>query len=90
MASFKNLVFVSHPSMPDKAIMAKYRFDNGKEISIVAGEGLYSHSKEGIRQSVTDVNDVASFEILLDGDDNVRGWQTREDIDKIFEANEVL
>ncbi len=40
MTRFKNLVFVSHPIMPDKAIMAKYRFDNGKELSIVAGEGL--------------------------------------------------
>ena len=90
MTRFKNLVFVSHPSMPDKAIMAKYRFDNGKEISIVAGEGLYSNSRNGNRASVDNVKDVASFEILLDGDDNVRGWQTREDIDKIFEANEVL
>tara|TARA_B100001287_G_scaffold63452_2_gene51542 strand:+ start:7337 stop:7606 length:270 start_codon:yes stop_codon:yes gene_type:complete len=89
MASFKNLVFVSHPMNPDKAIMAKYRFDNGKELSVVAGEGLYSSSKNGIRKSVTDVKDVATFEILLEGDDDVRGWQTREEIDKIFEANEV-
>jgi len=89
MASFKNLVFVSHPMNPDKAIMAKYRFDNGKELSVVAGEGLYSSSKNGIRKSVTDVKDVATFEILLEGDNDVRGWQTREEIDKIFEANEV-
>ena len=88
MARFKNLVFVSHPIMPDKAIMAKYRFDNGKELSIVAGEGLYSHSREGIRESVTDVKDVVSFEVMFDGE--VEGWQSREDIDKIFEANEVL
>ena len=89
MARFKNLVFVSHPSMPDKAIMAKYRFDNGKELSIIAGEGLYSHSKKGIRESVTDVKDVVSFEVLLEGDDDVRGWQSREDINSIMEANEV-
>ena len=89
MARFKNLVFVSHPMIPTKAIMAKYRFDNGKEISIVAGEGLYSNSRNGIRAAVDNVKDVASFEILLDGDDDVRGWQTREDIDKIFEENEV-
>ena len=88
MASFKNLVFVSHPSMPDKAIMAKYRFDNGKELSIVAGEGLYSHSRKGIRESVTDVKDVVSFEVMFDGE--VEGWQSREDINKIFEANEML
>ena len=88
MINFKNLVFVSHPIMPDKAIMAKYRFDNGKELSIVAGEGLYSHSRKGIRESVTDVKDVVSFEVMFDGE--VEGWQSREDINKIFEANEVL
>ena len=65
MASFKNLVFVSHPSNPDKAIMAKYRFDNGKELSIVAGEGLYSSSRDGLRESVTDVDDVASLRLCL-------------------------
>lgn len=68
--------------------MAKYRFDNGKELSIVAGEGLYSHSRKGIRESVTDVKDVVSFEVMFDGE--VEGWQSREDINKIFEANEVL
>ena len=87
MASFKNLVFVSHPSNPDRAIMAKYRFDNGKELSIVAGEGLYSNSRDGIRAAVNDVKDVASFEVMFDNE--VTGWQTRKDIDLIFEENEV-
>ena len=89
MANFNNLVFVSHPMNPSKSIMAKYRFDNGKVLSVVAGEGLYSNSRNGVRAAVDNVKDVASFEILLDGDDDVRGWQTREDIDKIFEENEV-
>lgn len=85
MASFKNLVFVDHPRLD--GIMAKYRFDNGKELSVVAGDGLYSLSKEGIRAAVNDVKDVTSFEVMFDGE--VTGWQTREDIDKIFEENEV-
>jgi len=88
MARFKNLVFVSHPMNPEKAIMAKYMFDNGKVISIVAGEGLYSTSKEGVRAAVDNPLDVSSFEVMFDGE--VEGWQTREDINKIFEANEVL
>ena len=87
MARFKNLVFISHPMNPTKAIMAKYRFDNGKELSVIAGEGLYSNSKDGIRSAVKGVDEVASFEIMFDGE--VEGWQTREAIDKIFEANEV-
>lgn len=87
MARFKNLVFVSHPMNPEKAIMAKYVFDNGKVISIVAGEGLYSNSREGLRKPVTNPDDVASFEVMFDGE--VTGWQSREDINKIFEQNEV-
>ena len=88
MARFKNLVFVPHPMNPEKAIMAKYMFDNGKVISIVAGEGLYSTSKAGVCEAVDNPLDVASFEVMFDGE--VEGWQTREDINKIFEANEVL
>ena len=85
MAQFKNLVFVSHPMNPDKSIMAKYRFDNGKEISVVAGEGLYSNSREGIRKPVTSPEDVASFEVMFDGE--VTGWQSREDINKLMIEN---
>lgn len=88
MANFNNLVFVSHPMNPSKSIMAKYRFDNGKVLSVVAGEGLYSNSKKGIREAVDDPDDVASFEVMFDGE--VEGWCTRERINEIFEANEVL
>ena len=85
MANFKNLVFVSHPMVPG-GIMAKYRFDNGKVISIVAGEGLYSNSKNGIREAVNDVNDVASFEVMFDNE--VEGYCTRERINEIFKNNQ--
>lgn len=87
MANFNNLVFVSHPMNPSKSIMAKYRFDNGKVLSVVAGEGLYSNSKNGLREAVDNPDDVASFEIMFDGE--VEGWVTRERINEIFEANEV-
>ena len=84
MTSFKNLVFVDHPI--GGGIMAKHRFNNGKVISVVAGPGLYSTPASPIAKS----EEVVSFEVLVDGDDDVRGWQSREDINKIFEANEVL
>jgi len=87
MANFNNLVFITHPNTYTKGIMAKYRFNNGKELSVVAGEGLYSNSREGLRTAVEKPEDVASFEVMFDGE--VSGWQTREDINKIFEANEV-
>jgi len=86
MARFKNLVFVSHPMIPDKAIMAKYRFDNGKELSIVAGEGLYSTSVDGVRAAVEDPDDVSSFEVMFEGE--VEGFCTRERINEIFKANQ--
>ena len=89
MASFKNLVFVSHPMNPDRAIMAKYRFDNGKELSVVAGTNLYSTSKAGNRAPASNPDDVSSFEVLVGKEDDVRGWQSREDINSIMEANEV-
>ena len=86
MARFKNLVFVSHPMNPDKAIMAKYMFDNGKVISIVAGEGLYSNGKSGLREAVDNPLDVSSFEVMFDGE--VEGFCTRERINEIFKANQ--
>lgn len=85
MAQFKNLVFVSHPMNPEKSIMAKFRFDNGKVLSVVAGEGLYSTCKEGVRKPVSNPEDVASFEVMFD--DEVTGWQSREQINKLMLEN---
>ena len=82
MARFKNLVFVDHPI--GGGILAKYRFDNGKVLSVVAGAGLYSTPNSPLSEA----DEVASFEVMFDGE--VEGWKSREDIDKIFEANEVL
>ena len=86
MTKFENLMFVDHPVMPD-SIMAKYRFNNGKELSIVAGPGLYS-TPGGLdsNEKVSNVEDVVSFEVMFDGE--VEGWQSREDINNIFESNE--
>ena len=84
MASFKNLVFTTHPIA--KGIMAKYRFDNGKEISIVAGKSLYSNTVNGIREAVENPEDVSSFEVMFDGE--VEGYCTRERINEIFKANQ--
>lgn len=84
MANFNNLVFVDHPRL--KGIMSKFRFNNGKEISIVAGEGLYSNSRNGLRTAVDNPDDVSSFEVMLDGE--VEGFCTRERINEIFKANQ--
>lgn len=85
MTSFKNLVFIAHPS--GRGIMSKYRFDNGKVLSIVAGPGFYS-TPGGIdsEEEIMNESEVSSFEVMFD--EEVIGWQTREDINKIFKSNQ--
>jgi len=81
---FKNLGFIEHPVV--KGIIAQVFTDNGKRISIVCGEGMFSTSKAGNRAACSSVEDAASFEVMI-GDDDPIGWQSREDIDKILAEN---
>ena len=82
---FKNLGFIQHPSTR-KAIMAQVFTNEGKRISIVCGEGMYSSSRAGNRAACSSVEDAASFEVMI-GDADPIGWQSREDIDKILAEN---
>ena len=82
---FKNLGFIQHPSTR-KAIMAQVFTNEGKRISIVCGEGMYSSSRAGNRKACSSVEDAASFEVMI-GDADPLGWQSREDIDKILAEN---
>ena len=82
---FKNLNFEDHPVIPD-AIQATAVCNNGKRISVVAGVGLYSTSRAGVRKRANNVEDVGSFEVMV-GNGEVQGWLSREDINKIFKAN---
>jgi hypothetical protein len=79
---FKNLGFIKHPVV--KGIMAQVFTDEGKRISIVCGEGLYSTSRAGNRAECTNLDDASSFEVFVDGEEDVRCWQSREDIDKLL------
>ncbi len=89
LMNFKNLVFVDHPNSSFNGIMSKYRFDNGKELSIVAGDNLYCTTKYGNKKgnpAGLKVEEVASFEVMIG--DEVKGWQSREDINHIIKENE--
>jgi len=90
--TFKNLNFVPHSANPKGGIQASLRLGNGKILSVVAGEGLYSTSKDGVRAAVTNPDDVASFEVAIIDQQNpdfeVLGWQSREDINQIIKDNE--
>ena len=81
---FKNLSFIKHPNISE-GIMAQVICNNGKRVSVVAGRGMYSVSKLGNRASAFDAKDVSSFEVMVG--DEVIGWQSREDIDKILKEN---
>lgn len=84
---FKNLSFIDHPATD--GVIAQVIDDSGKKISVVAGKGLYSDSKHGHRESVSNPNDAISFEVLVEGEDDVRPYQSREDIDKILSGKFV-
>ena len=81
---FKNLGFIKHPVV--KGIISQVFTDDGRRISIVCGEGLYSSSRDGNREKCSSVEDASSFEVLVDGGE-VLGWQSRKDIDKILAEN---
>ena len=89
MITFDNLLFLDHPHIKG-AIMTQIRGlkdKGGKVISIVCGNGMYSSSRAGNKAECQRVEDASSFEVLVEGDDDVRGCQSREDINKILAEN---
>ena len=90
MTTFNDLIFKAH----DYMINAHHVFDNNWEISVSAGSGNYCTPREDLGQPEL----FASFEVaifnpngdfatseVLQIDDNVVGWQGREDINNIIE-----
>ncbi len=79
---FKNLGFIEHPVV--KGIISQVFTDDGTRISIVCGEGMYSTSRAGNRAMCDSIEDAGTFEVMV-GDNDPLGWQSKEDIDKLFE-----
>ena len=90
MITFKDLIFKKHHG----GINAHRIFDNNWEISVSAGSMPYSSPRE----DGLDSSQFSSFEIaifnpkgdfatneVLQIDDDVAGWQGREDINNIIE-----
>ena len=90
MTQFKDLIFKDHTHM----INAHHVFDNDWEISVSAGVGAYCTPREDLKNQES----FSSFEIaifnpkgdfatseVLQIDDDVVGWQGREDINNIIE-----
>jgi hypothetical protein len=88
MKTFKDITWKQH-QLGKGNIQGLLKLDNGIELSIVAGTGMYSAGKTGVRGAVDSVEDVSSFEVAVfdqNGDfvGEPRGWQSREDINSLI------
>jgi len=91
MKKFEDIKWKQH-RLGKGHIQGLLMLDNGIELSVVAGPGMYSAGKTGVRGPVDKIEDVSSFEVGI-VDENlpedeqqweVMGWQSREDIDNIL------
>ena len=93
--TFDNLIFWPHKSDKKYSIMSSVFLDKEKEIvlSVVAGPNLYCSGREEKMLNPTE-KDFASFEVAIideskeESDFDVRGWQSREDINNIIKGYE--
>ena len=93
--TFDNLIFWPHKSDKKYSIMSSVFLDKEKEIvlSVVAGPNLYCSGREEKMLNPTE-KDFSSFEIVIiderkeESDFDVRGWQSREDINNIIKGYE--
>ena len=94
MKTFDDLKFTKH-KVTKKAIMASLELKPNVFISVVAGEGMYSTSRKGVRAECTKVEDASSFEVAIIDENlsedeqewEVSGWQSRDDINKLMVEN---
>ena len=86
--SFKSIKWGKHPIIPG-AVQGKLTLRNGIMFSVVAGPTLYSLPKDkGDSPDDFDKFEVAVFD--KDGnwvDDDVIGWQSRKDINKLIQIH---
>ena len=91
MKTFKDIEFF--PSMGGN-LKSNTKFDNGFEISVIAGQFAYSTPRENSldpdffdKFEVAVFNDKGEFvtqDFFQDINDDVMGWQTRADINTIM------
>ena len=91
--NFHNIIFKKHEVLG--GFRSVTHFQNGLKLSVSAGEGIYCTPKENL----TSINQYLSFELGIvdaesnwvtkeffpDHDDDVVGWQSRDDINDLME-----
>ena len=90
MKTFKDITFKQH-RLGKGHIQGLLMLDNGIELSVVAGSGMYSTSKNGAKSAVNNVKDVSSFEVMvIDANGKFlgdpKGCQSREDINQLIKT----
>jgi len=93
MKKFDDIEWKKH-QLGEGFIQGLLMLDGGVELSIVAGRSMYCSSKDGVGKPVDimKIDEIVSFEVCIFGDDNfqtpmddeVIGWQSREDIDSLI------
>ena len=88
MKTFKDVSWKQH-RLGKGNLQGVLQLENDIELSIVAGKGMYSAGKTGVREAVDKVEDVSSFEVaVLNAEGkfigDVKGWLGREDINKLI------
>mgnify|MGYP001380221918 FL=1 len=95
MKKFEDIKFKQH-RLGKGHIQGLLKLDNGIELSVVAGKGMYSTGKGGVREAIDKVEDASSFEVAVfdqsgkfigADDDLVLGWQSREDINTLIKIH---
>lgn len=94
MKTFDDLKFELHP-VTKNGIRATLELKPNVFISVVAGDGFYSTSKEGVRAACTKVEDASTFEVAIIDENlpddeqewEIFGWQSRHDINKLMIDN---
>ena len=88
MKTFKDVSWKQH-RLGKGNLQGVLQLENDIELSIVAGLGMYSAGKSGVREAVDKVEDVSSFEVAVLNSDgkfvgDVKGWLGREDINNLI------
>ena len=84
--NFNDLIFKPHPVKGVKGIHATLELKPNIHMSIVAGEGMYCTTKNGIKKAVSKVEDVVSFEVAII-DENVNEECIKFFFESIFLLN---
>jgi len=85
--TFKDITWKAH-QLGKGAIQGLLMLDNGIELSIVAGQGMYSTPREDLGSpDLHSSFEVAIFDKKGGMIDDVLGWQSREDIDTLIQIH---